>query len=133
MKTFDELFDEFFNEDNENKKPKDGKRDFDDELSNLMNTLSKFKQITDTDEQYEIDNEFGEPNNIEFFQEDDLYFKRSTWEVEDGEIVKLEVSDVPFDTIEPKSLEELLQVALDEENYELAAELRDEINKNKKN
>lgn len=138
MRTFDELFDEFFNEKNEknsgkkkSKKPKE--EDFGDELTNLMNTLSNFRQITDEDEQFEIDNNFGEPNKIEYFQEEELYFKRSVWIVDDGEIVKLEVSDQPFNTEEPKSLEELLQDALDSENYELAAEIRDEMNKNKKN
>ena len=53
------------------------------------------------------------------------------------DIVKLEVSDSPFDETptkkETKSLEELLQEALETENYEKAAEIRDEINKNKKN
>jgi len=137
MKTFDELFDEFFNENDKGKKrgrkPKTKNDEFGDELKNLMNTLSNFKQITDADEQFEIDNEFGEPDRVEFFRDEDLYFKRSVWVVEDSEVVKLEVSDQPFDIEEPKSLEELLQDALDSENYELAAEIRDEMNKNKKN
>ena len=46
---------------------------------------------------------------------------------------KLEVSDQPFQVEELKTLEELLQDALETENYELAAEIRDEMNKNKKN
>lgn len=139
MNTFDELFDEFFNEKNENgkdkkkRKPNSKKDDFGDELSSLMNTLANFRQITDADEQHEIENDFGDPNKIEYFEEEGLFFKRSVWEVEDGEVVKLEVSDQPFDDEEPKSLEELLQDALDSENYELAAEIRDEMNKNKKN
>lgn len=138
MNTFDELFDEFFNEKNENgkdkkkQKPNSKKDDFGDELSSLMNTLANFRQITDADEQNEIENDFGDPNKIEYFEEEGLFFKRSVWEVEDGEVVKLEVSDQPFDDEEPKSLEELLQDALDSENYELAAEIRDEMNKNKK-
>lgn len=136
MKTFDELFDEFFNEKNENKnkrKRETPKDKFGDELNSLMNTLANFRQITDADEQHEIENDFGDPNKIEYFEEEGLFFKRSIWEVEDGEVVKLEVSDQPFDDEEPKSLEELLQDALDSENYELAAEIRDEMNKNKKN
>lgn len=139
MNTFDELFDEFFNEKNEKgkdkkkRKPKSKHEDFGDELSSLMNTLSNFRQITDSDEQYEIENEFGDPHKIEFFEEEGLFFKRSIWEVEDGEVVKLEVSDQPFQVEELKTLEELLQDALETENYELAAEIRDEMNKNKKN
>ena len=76
---------------------------------------------------------YGPADKVEFFTEDDLFFKRSTWVVEDGEIVKLEVSDAPFQEEEIKTLEELLQDALESENYELAAEIRDEMNKNKKN
>jgi len=137
MNTFDELFDEFFNEKNENnkdkKKPKSRKDDFGDELSSLMNTLANFRQITDADEQNEIDTEYGEPDKIEYFEEEGLFFKRSIWEVEDGEVVKLEVSDQPFQVEELKTLEELLQDALETENYELAAEIREEKNKNKKN
>jgi len=133
MKTFDELFEEFFNDKNQNKKKKPKKNGLSDELINLINVLSNSKQITDEDEQFQIDNEYGKPDKIELFQEDDLYFKRSIWDVEDGQIVKLEVSDQPFDIEDPKSLEELLQDALETENYELAAEIRDEMNKNKKN
>ena len=137
MKTFDELYDEFFGGDKpkksrrSKKKPDTGK--LGEEMKRMIESLSKFRQITDADEQFEIDNEYGPADKVEFFTEDDLFFKRSTWVVEDGEIVKLEVSDTPFDVEEPKSLEELLQEALEVENYELAAEIRDEMNKNKKN
>jgi hypothetical protein len=136
MKTFDELYDEFFGGDKPKKsrrskqKPDTGK--LGEEMKRMIESLSKFRQITDADEQFEIDNEYGPADKVEFFTEDDLFFKRSTWVVEDGEIVKLEVSDTPFDVEEPKSLEELLQEALEVENYELAAEIRDEMNKNKK-
>ena len=138
MNTFDELFDDFFNKKNENnkdnkkRKPKTKNEEFGDELSSLMNTLSNFRQITDADEKHEIENDFGDPHKIEFFEEEGLFFKRSVWVVEDGEVVKLEVSDQPFQVEELKTLEELLQDALDTENYELAAEIWDEMNKYKK-
>ena len=137
MKAFDELYDEFFGGDKpkksrRNKKESKPKR-FGDDIGKMIESLSSFRQITNPEEQYQIDNEYGPADKVEYFTEDDLFFKRSTWVVEDGEIVKLEVSDVPFDEEEAKSLEELLQEALDSENYELAAEIRDEMNKNKKN
>ena len=136
MKTFDELYDEFFGGD----KPKKSRRSkktpdtgkLGDEMRKMIESLSSFRQITDADEQFEIDNEYGPADRVEYFTEDELFFKRSTWSVEDGEIVKLEVSDVPFEE-DSKTLEELLQDALESENYELAAEIRDEMNKNKKN
>lgn len=135
MSTFDELFDEFFNDKNKPKKrgrkKKSFKDEINDELSNLINVISNAKQITDKEEQYMIDNEYGEPSKIEYYNDDELYFKKSTWIMEDGEIVKLEVSDVPFDIENSKSLEELLQEAINAEDFEKAAEIRDEINKNK--
>jgi hypothetical protein len=137
MKTFDELYDEFFGGDKP-KKSRRGKKSPDsgklgDEMKRMIESLSNFRQITDADEQFEIDNEYGPADKVEYFMEDELFFKRSTWSVEDGEIVKLEVSDVPFEDEDTKTLEELLQEALDSENYELAAEIRDEMNKIKNN
>jgi len=137
MKTFDELYDEFFGGDKPKKSKKTNKdlnsKNLSEEMLKMIESLSKFKEITNPDEQFEIDNEYGPADKVEFFTEDDLFFKRSTWVVEDGEIVKLEVSDAPFQEEEIKTLEELLQDALESENYELAAEIRDEMNKNKKN
>ena len=135
MKTFDELFEEFFNKKNSDKYKKiekTKKEGFSDELSKLINVLSNARQITDDEEKFKIETEFGEPDRVEYYNEDELYFKKSIWEVEDGEIVKLEVSDEPFNLENPKSLEELLEEALEEENYEKAAEIRDEIKKLKK-
>jgi excinuclease UvrABC helicase subunit UvrB len=137
MKTFDELYDEFFGGDKPKKSKKTNKdlnsKNLSEEMLKMIESLSKFREITNPDEQFEIDNEYGPADKVEFFTEDDLFFKRSTWVVEDGEIVKLEVSDAPFQEEEIKTLEELLQDALESENYELAAEIRDEMNKNKKN
>ncbi len=137
MKTFDELYDEFFGGDKPKKSKKTNKdlnsKNLSEEMLKMIESLSKFKEITNPDEQFEIDHEYGPADKVEFFTEDDLFFKRSTWVVEDGEIVKLEVSDAPFQEEEIKTLEELLQDALESENYELAAEIRDEMNKNKKN
>jgi len=121
MKTFDELFDEFFNKKNSEqpkKKSKPSKEDFSDELSKLIKILSSARQIDNEDEKFKIDNEYGDPSRVEYFNEDELYFKKSIWEVEDGEIVKLEVSDAPFDEDEHKSLEELLEEAIAAEEYD---------------
>ena len=132
METFDELFDSFFN--NDEKKPKrrgagrHRKEDsYDEKAKKIIESLQNFSEITDVDRQHQIDNELGEPHEINLFEADGLYFKRSIWNIDEGDIVKLEVSDVPFE--EKKSLEELLSEALEDENYEKAAEIRDELKK----
>ena len=130
METFDELFDSFFNN-NEKKGKKRGRpkkeESYNEKAKKIIDSLQNFSEITDVDRQHQIDNELGEPHEINLFKADGLYFKRSIWNTEDGDIVKLEVSDEPF--AEKKSLEELLSEALEEENYEKAAEIRDEIKK----
>lgn len=132
METFDELFDAFFN--NNDKKPKRRGRprkvkedSFEMKAKKIIDSLSTMTEITDIEKQFQIDNELGNPHEINLFEADGLYFKRSIWNTEDGDLVKLEVSDIPFE--EDKSLEELLLIALEEEEYEKAAEIRDEIKK----
>ena len=140
METFDELFNSFFNNKGKKTKPKSRRKDIDKGIKNIIDALSNFKEINkdNTENEYEdLDVEMGEPTKVQYFQNDGLYFKRSIWHVEHngqiGELVKLEVSDTPFEDYDSnKTLEECLQDALDEENYEKAAEIRDKINKLKK-
>lgn len=139
MKTFDELFDGFFNNKNKKtrRKSKPKKDDVDNGLEKIIEALSNFKQIEEHDLESEYDLEMGEPLTVQYFEDNGLFFKRSVWRVEKdgekGELVKLEVSDVPFEDEKiDKTLEEHLQEALNDENYEKAAEIRDKINKLKK-
>jgi len=133
METFDELFNDFFNNGDKPKKrgvgrPKKVKEDsFEEKAKKIIDSLSTMKEITDVDKQFQIDNELGEPHEINLFEADGLFFKRSIWNTEDGDLVKLEVSDIPFE--ENRTLEELLAIALEEEEYETAAEIRDEMKK----
>lgn len=144
MSTFDELFNDFFGKNEKPKKSKRGRKpkqkpksgfmsDMKESFEDVIKAISNIKPITDKDEQFEIDNNFGEPDSLEYYEEDGLFFRKSTWFQEDGEIVKLEVSNESFDVEESKSLEQLLKTAVEEENYEKAAELRDKIEKNKNN
>jgi hypothetical protein len=133
METFDELFDAFFNN-NDKKAKKRGRprkevnyNNYEEKAKKIIDSLQNFSEITDVDKQNQIENELGEPHEINLFQSEGLYFKRSIWNTEDGDLVKLEVSDVPFE--EKRSLQELLDIALEEEEYEKAAEIRDEMNK----
>jgi hypothetical protein len=133
METFDELFDRFFN--NGNKKPKKSKKqNMSDKIKKIIDSLSDFTEVSKNKDEDDLITDLGEPTKVQFFEESGLYFKRSIWKIEDkGELVKLEVSDLPFEDSYPKkTLEELLEDAINEENYEKAAKIRDEINKNKK-
>ena len=133
METFDELFNDFFNNGDKPKRrgvgrPKKVKEDsFEEKAKKIIDSLSTMKEITDVDKQFQIDNELGEPHEVNLFEADGLFFKRSIWNTEDGDLVKLEVSDIPFE--EKRTLEELLAIALEEEEYEKAAEIRDEMKK----
>ncbi len=139
MKTFDELFDSFFNNKNKKtrRKSKPKKDDVDNGLEKIIEALSNFKQIEEHDLESEYDLEMGEPIKVQYFEDNGLFFKRSVWNVEKngekGELVKLEVSDVPFEDKETdKTLEQCLEDALNNEDYEKAAEIRDKINNLKK-
>jgi hypothetical protein len=133
METFDELFDAFFNNNDKKSKKRGRPRkeknydSYEEKAKKIIDSLQNFSEITDVDKQHQIDNELGEPHEIHLFHSDGLYFKRSIWNTEDGDLVKLEVSEEPFE--EKKSLEELLVIALEEEEYEKAAEIRDEMKK----
>lgn len=129
---FDELFDMFFgNNKNENNKSK---------IDDLINRLNNFKDITG--EELNENSELGEPTSIEEYTKNGIIYEKKVWEINGGKIVKIEIKEVKMDTpidipinIKPTSrfnkasLEDKLQYAIDNENYEEAARLRDEIAK----
>ena len=69
MDSFDDLFNEFFN----NEKTKKGRRKKKDDeskidsIEKLISSLSKATEITNSDEQFDIDNNYGEPDDVEYF------------------------------------------------------------------
>jgi hypothetical protein len=126
---FDDLFDDFFGK--KSNDPLKGMRD-------LINKLNDFSELNDdTTNPYE--SELGEPNEVTEFEENGYKFKRSVWETEHGSIVKVEMIHSPLDTgFTPKtkkkiSLEDRLAIAIEEERYEDAAKIRDEIKARDKN
>lgn len=127
MNLFDELFNDFIT-------PKKSKLTppFVSELKNLMDSLANIKPFN-PEESEEIENQLGDPDEIQQFVENDMYYVRYIWNTPHGKFVKIEVTDNPsiFETSkkeEPKSLQELLDDAVKKEDYLLAAKLRDEIN-----
>lgn len=122
-KTFDELYDDFFNKNSKSINKTNTKKD---DLFDMLTNLNKLE------EQIE---KMGKPDKIEFYNENGAFFEKRIWHTDNGDIVKLIISDEPFIDIPPikeKSLQEKLTEALAEENYEKAVEIRNEINKKKK-
>jgi hypothetical protein len=132
-KSFNELFDDFFKR---NKiRPEDGMDDsIKDEILKMIDMLSKFNDVEMNEDfedlEKEIDEEFGKPDKVEFYNENELFIEKRIWYTPDGELVKLIVSDDPSLLSKPKkTLEQQLKEAVESEDYEKAALIRDQINK----
>lgn len=143
MSTFDDLFNQFFGGER-NKKKKDGEEplDFnkakDENIKKLIEMISNMEEVTDSHIAGQIDDELGEPTRVEYYEEDGMYFEKKTWKVFGGEMVKVIMSDEPFDKYVPENkeiqltLQEQLEEAVKNEEYEIAAKLRDAIKKEEK-
>jgi hypothetical protein len=135
-KTFDELFNEFFKKNKVNPE-----QNIQDELKNeameLLNMLTG-NITTNIDEAMEqqFDENLGKPDSIEFYNEGDVFFEKRTWYTDKGNLVKLIISDepnLPPQEEKERDLETELNNALENEEYEKAAIIRDLIKKRKKN
>lgn len=118
---FDELFDKFFgNRKNDDKK---------NEIDKLINQLNNFKEITG--KEINEDKELGEPDSVEVYTVDNVTYEKKTWEIDGGKIVKVEIKSIktttPTSRFKESSLESQLDYAISVEDYEKAAQLRDEI------
>jgi hypothetical protein len=119
---------------------KEGKQISNDMFLNNLLDFVKNMESNQSENGFSLFNDdLGEPTSVEYFEEDGLYFEKKTWMLQTGELVKLLASDKPFDennTIEEEktlSLEEELEIAIKNENYEKAVEIRDLINEKEKN
>ena len=131
MENFDDLFNKFFG-----KKKKEEEEFMDKEAKKIIDMINSFKTINGdgnyTGEELEkLDDELeiklGEPDEIEYSTDGEMYFEKRMWYNPLGVIIKTLVSDEPLEPELP--LEEQLEKAVSVENYELAAELRDKIKK----
>lgn len=132
-KTFDDLLNEFFknSQDGSNDDLKEEAKKMIDMLKNLDNITKPIDEILEK----EMDGALGEPDLITYYEEDGLFFEKRSWATGHGNIVKLIVSDVPLKPIPKPSketLEKQLNEALEKEDYEMAAQIRDLINPKKK-
>jgi len=135
-KTFNELFDEFFQKNNI--KPEDKLSDsVKADAKKMIELLTENKNVDNIDEKVEeeIDTELGKPDKIEFFNKGNVFFERRIWHTPNGDIVKLLVTDEPTLKVAPtppKSLKQQLEEAVEAEQFEKAAAIRDEMTKQKK-
>jgi hypothetical protein len=77
----------------------------------------------------ELDDKLGEPDNIEYSTDGEMYIEKRMWFKPSGVIIKTLISDEPLEKKPELPLEQQLQNALELEDYELAADLRDKIKK----
>jgi excinuclease UvrABC helicase subunit UvrB len=136
MDNFNDLFNEFMNNDS-NK----GKNKVDDKMSELLKKLSNLSEFDDNSiakhlkDINGINNSLGEPDKVEYYEENGVYYQKQIWNTTHGQVIKTVISDVPFKNKKTETkktrvpLETQLEVAVKEENYELAAKLRDRITK----
>jgi hypothetical protein len=142
MGKFDDLFDEFFNQ-----KPKYSMEKFDNNFDNVFKSFDEAKDenlkriidmlsnFEDAEHPMESILKTGKLIKSEYYEEDGLFFNKETWLVNDDEIIKVMVSDIPFINESPEielSLEEQLKISIENEDYENAASIRDAILKTKK-
>ena len=130
MSKFDDLFNDFLNDKSNNKKD-----DSADMMANLFKKLSNLKNFDKEGMMKELDSSLGEPDEFENYEENGVYFQKQIWNTTHGQVIKTVISDVPFKEVKAETkktrvpLETQLEVAVKEENYELAAKLRDRIAK----
>lgn len=120
MRSFDDLFNEFFNFKRRNRITP-----IQEEIKRIIDSLSSFNQI-DQNRMEEYSEELGEPDEIHKHEKDGVIIEKSIWNTPHGQIVKVIVTD-KSDKQKEKSLEEQLKEAVEAENYELAIKLRDQI------
>ncbi len=124
---FDELYERYFGKKN--------KFEENDEMKKMKNLVDKlnFEDITGEESS---EDELGEPNECVTFEENGYTFEKCIWNLEHGTVVKVQMISSPMDTgfinkPTKKTLDERLAIAIEEERYEDAAKLRDEINARK--
>jgi hypothetical protein len=139
---FDDFFNEFFGENKKNDKDENNNDEKVDQtnqdtVEQFINMINKFDNDSKQSLGEFLDKELGEPDKIEFFDDEDFFFEKRIWYTPHGKIVKIRMIEPP-ETPEEfynhnllGSLESELETAIQEENFEEAARIRDLINKRK--
>lgn len=127
FENFDDLYNEFFG----GKKRK--KDDHLDRMKKLLDKLNNFEDFgTGIENPYE--KELGEPDEVTTYTEGPYTFEKRVWNLPTGQMIRVRMIGTPFDDdnkgkgVTITSLEDELALALSEERYEDAANIRDKIN-----
>ena len=133
MNDFDKLYNEYYG-DNEGEKPK---TPLSNELNKMINLIERLNNHTDFSNEDNPEEELGKPTSTRIIEQGGFKFVESTWQTKFGALIKivpLEDDNFPSDDdenwrdiedLEEKTPEELLKIAVKEEDYEEAAKLRD--------
>ncbi len=121
-KSFDDLFEEFFEPDNEPAITN---------LKAIIGSLMNFTELGDLADKT-LEEEFGEPDTTEEMIRDGLLCTIMIWNRPEGQYVKQVVTDVLPEPQDTRTLEEKLAEAVKNEDYQTAIKIRDEIKKEKK-
>jgi hypothetical protein len=138
-KNFDDLFNEFFKR---NSPFGDFKTWMNDAESIFKMFGHALNDSFDESLEQEFEKNLGKPDEVRYFTQNGMYFEKSIWHTQNGDMVKTVMSDDPKvfgDNIEfedenvpskkkEKPLELQLEEALEREDYERAAEIRDLLN-----
>lgn len=117
-KNFNDLFDDFFNKKKQPTKPS---------AKIILTKLQELQDINKIDEdlEHEIELSLGTPDATELFNNDGVSFERKIWHTEDGDIVKIVLLDEEIEERIHKSMDDQLKEAVENEDYEKAAIIRD--------
>ena len=130
-KTFDDLFNEFLKR-NKEIIGDDTMSTFKNEAKKLIDMIKNFESVGDELDK-KIDLTLGKPDRIETYSDGIFFFENRVWHTPNGDIVKVIILDNPNNLKEPeKSLQEQLDEAIANEEYEKAAQIRDLMNPPKK-
>jgi hypothetical protein len=105
--------------------------DLDEIFGDLFRDVNKFKEIK---KGMISDSDLGEPTERIIFDENGYIFEKKIWNLKDKTIVRVEMVSTPVDVyVNPTKrkigfLEKRLEKAIENENYELASKVRDELN-----
>ena len=134
MGIFDDELNSMFNE--WEKRMRARKKNIDENKESMFDSfISNIKYSTSLGDDFSKLKELGEPDEIEEFEEGGVNFIKKTWITEEGEYIMVETVLIDGSNIftGSKSLDEQLEEALENEEYEKAAELRDKIAEKKIN
>lgn len=127
-KNFDDLFNDFFKR-NDKLEQSDYTSKIRDDFRKILETMMRLTPEK-LDEKF-IDQNIGEPDKVEKFSDGVFTYEKRTWHTPNGDIVRILATELENSDVieEPKlSLQEQLDKALETENFEEAARLRDLIN-----